>query len=367
MRAAVKTAAIAISLGLILLYGPGFGWEESMEPQEDSSTLKGKYNLIVPGPDYTIRGKLIVPELSTEDNRPPVVVMAHGLGLIQEFQLQPFINAFQNMGLAVVTFDFPTFGASSGLPRHQIVPTNNWKYIQRVVLHLQEHKQNEVDATRVALWGTSLGGGHVLDCAAMWKENSPIKAVVANVPHTQSALETVLEMLSRDPVLYLPGLVKVLMAEVKQFMMQKPWYLPLCGPPGSPAILQNEGDEEGYSKFYRDSTSLLYDGYWRNAATALSALRLLVYRPLNHASSIQTVPALFVAAQNDTLCPLHAVQKTATQIPNSQVALLENTTHFDVYYDETLKQVLSITTKFLQGHFYSPPAGERNHETSGQV
>ncbi|KAL7563903.1 hypothetical protein ACA910_008036 [Epithemia clementina (nom. ined.)] len=496
----VTIAVLAVSSRLLWLYAPGLEWDISQQQQpilDDSGVIRRTasspeqqqeqeqrvYNLTIPGADYILRGRLFLPNIHHKDendknndddkndendddkedaatsksssnknksnnnnNRPPpVVIMAHGLGLIQDFGLQPFIQAFLGMDLAVVTFDYPTFGASSGLPRHDIYPAQNYKYIQRIITYLQHQQQQQqsnqdqdhdmvpasVDATRVALWGTSLGGGHVLDCATQCfprdgnddgdggGHQNPIKAVVANVPHVQSALETVLEMLWSDPMLYLPGLCRVVLAVLKQWAWQlvalvplqqekqqqqnqhKAWYLPITGPPGSCAILQNQGDEQGYTSLVRQSSINVIDDdnddnddntnnyYWRNAATASSVLRLLAYRPLNNFSPSYNYnnlqqgppPTLLVAAQDDTLCPLHAVQKAAQKLmslsspsPSSshttkqahQLVILPNAGHFDVYRtgSEALTLALSITTKFLQQHILSDQAPETSSSTS---
>ena len=457
-------AFFAIGMGLVLLYAPGFDWKSAKEP---SSTMKSQqqqqqqqqqrdgdyyYNLVIPGSDSTIRGKLFLPNNNNmsfhddddDDNNnkekkaqqlPPVIILAHGMGLIQDFQLHSYVQAFtQEAGLAVVTFDYPTFGASTGTPRHDIIPWNNWKHIDRVVSYLQQEQSLVIDVTRMALWGTSLGGGHVLDYVNLKtaatiattttttttttagdnnNENDstnttpqsssfPIRAVVANVPCTQSGLETVIEMLLGDfGLIHFPGLIKILLAILKQVLTQQPWYIPLTGPPGSAAILQNPGDEIGYGKFYKnnkDDNNLVVldnnnnnqqqeeqqeddddndqDLSWRNAATTFSAFRTLFYRPLNHVSSsssvvsslasssssqeeatrkqgVGVVPTLLVAAELDTLCPLHAVEKMAQLLPQSQLVVLNGTSHFDVYYNESLQQSLSIMIPFLNQHLFS--------------
>ncbi len=52
-----------------------------------------------------------------------------------------------------------------------------------------------VDPSRLALWGVSFSGGHVLSLAAQLGDN--VTAVVANEPHLTSSIEMVKGTLTR--------------------------------------------------------------------------------------------------------------------------------------------------------------------------
>ena len=88
-----------------------------------------------------------------------------------------FAERFAAGGLAALVFDYRYLGVSGGEPR-QLIDTRR----QRVDLrHAVEFARSrpDVDATRIALWGNSLGGSHVIHAAA---EDTEIAAIVANVP-----------------------------------------------------------------------------------------------------------------------------------------------------------------------------------------
>jgi len=97
-------------------------------------------------------------------------------------------------------------------------------------------------------------------------------------------------------------------------------------------------------------------GEWRAVATALSAARLLAYRPLSSAGALR-VPTLVVAAQNDTLCPLRAAERAAALRP-AEVALrvLPGAGHFDVYREPHLGRALALEVAFLERHLLGPRA-----------
>jgi len=120
-------------------------------------------------------GWLYLPEAATP--RPPVVVMAHGFGAERTFRLPAFAERFVARGLAVFLFDYRGFGASDGAPRQWVSPRRHLEDWLAAVEHVKGLAS--VDPGRLALWGTSFGGGHVLVVAA---RTPGITAVVAQVP-----------------------------------------------------------------------------------------------------------------------------------------------------------------------------------------
>lgn len=105
----------------------------------------------------------------------PVIILCHGFCGIQEVLLPRFAEAFVGAGYAAVTFDYRGFGASGG-ERGRLVPSMQIEDIHTVIAWVKALPG--VDAARVGLWGTSLGGGHVLAAAA---SDPSIRAVVSQL------------------------------------------------------------------------------------------------------------------------------------------------------------------------------------------
>lgn len=107
----------------------------------------------------------------------PCVVLAHGFSGTMDWIVPDFASRFAAGGLAALIFDYRYLGASDGRPRQQISTPRQRVDLRNAVIFARTCAG--IDRERIALWGTSLGGGHVLDVAA----NDPsIAAVVANVP-----------------------------------------------------------------------------------------------------------------------------------------------------------------------------------------
>jgi len=107
----------------------------------------------------------------------PAVVMAHGFSAVKEMALDKFAQVFCDAGLAVLVYDHRNFGESDGTPRQEIniwAQARDYRYAIGWVA-----VQSEVDADRIAIWGSSFSGGQVIVVGACDKR---VKAVVANVP-----------------------------------------------------------------------------------------------------------------------------------------------------------------------------------------
>ncbi|OUL85451.1 alpha/beta hydrolase [Paraburkholderia hospita] len=105
----------------------------------------------------------------------PVIVLCHGFCGTQEMLLPSFAVAFALAGYAAVTFDYRGFGLSGG-EKGRLIPSMQIEDIATVVTFVKELPG--IDAQRVGLWGTSLGGGHVLATAA---SDRSIKAAVSQL------------------------------------------------------------------------------------------------------------------------------------------------------------------------------------------
>src|SRR3954462_13228881 len=107
----------------------------------------------------------------------PCVVMAHGFTATRGDGLPAYAERFAAAGLAVVLFDYRHFGRSTGEPR-QLLDIGRQLDDYRAAVAFARSLPG-VDAGRIALWGTSFSGGHVLTLAA---EDHGIAAAVAQVP-----------------------------------------------------------------------------------------------------------------------------------------------------------------------------------------
>jgi pimeloyl-ACP methyl ester carboxylesterase len=350
----VSTVALAVLLAFVLRSGIDEPeWNYKYDPSAERERKPGHVRFLGGDGATWLTGRFHHPDPdpSAETVTPsPVIVLAQGLGLSHDCSLDSFVKAFTSAGFAAFTFDYATFGASDGVPRHQVNPSMHISDIQAAIETIKEKgrvRELNVDVTRLALWGTSLGGGHVLVVAS---KDPSIKAVVAQIPALASGAESVVGTLMKDPIPTSLGIGNFLLSIAKwaiwNVVFSKPSYLPLHGLPGSAALMQNPGDDEGYASLLPPNGG---EFGWKNAATGGSGLHLLTYRPLNSASSIES-PTLLIAAEHDTLCPANYIKQAAGMINDAELLVLPGVGHFDVYSGEVLQQMLTTTVDFFKKH-----------------
>ena len=107
----------------------------------------------------------------------PLVIMAGGWCYVKELIQPQYARFFVDAGMAVLIFDYRYLGASGGEPRQHIDP---WDQIEdyRNTISFAETLE-EVDADRIAIWGISYSGGHVLIVGSL---DDRVKCVVSNIP-----------------------------------------------------------------------------------------------------------------------------------------------------------------------------------------
>lgn len=265
--------------------------------------------------------------------RPPVVVMAHGLAAQKDFGLQAYAERFVEAGLACLVFDYRHFGESEGEPRNLVNPWMQLKDWSAAVEYARGLE--EVDGSRIGLWGTSFSGGHVLVTAA---RTPRIRAVVAQVPFVDG-LATALGF---PPSYQLRGLMKGLLDGARLLTRKAPHTVRAVGEPGTFALMNTPECMAGYLALVPKDTA------WKNEVPARFTLMVPFYRPTIYAGRI-TCPALVVYARRDSLIPSRAVERTAARIPRAEVVALD-AGHFDVYTEPLFGQVSRRQASFLAEH-----------------
>lgn len=122
----------------------------------------------------TLRGELCVPD---GDGLFPAVVMGGGWLYVKEFNQPLYAERFAERGVASLRFDYRGFGASDGEPRQHVDAWGQIADLRNGLSYLETRE--EVDNSRLGVWGISFGGGHALMVGAL---DQRVRCVVSNVP-----------------------------------------------------------------------------------------------------------------------------------------------------------------------------------------
>jgi fermentation-respiration switch protein FrsA (DUF1100 family) len=277
---------------------------------------------------------LFLPGTGASAGRPPVVVMAHGFGGQREMRLPDFAERFVARGLAALVFDYRCFGDSDGEPRNLIDPRRHVEDWHAAIEHAR--RLPEVDAGRLALWGTSFSGGHVL---AVGSEVAGISAIVSQVPFVgfdPRSAPMPAGMMARAVLSGLRDLARSVRGA-------SPYYVPIAGRPDEFAFLNAPDVMDAFRDLLPPGST------WQNRAPARVLFQMLRYRPLRDAAKIEA-PVLMVAAEEDSLIPIAGVEAASKRIPRCELVILPGTAHFEPYTGEVFERVVAREADFLCRH-----------------
>ena len=227
----------------------------------------------------------------------PVVVMGHGFGGTKDSGLAPFAERFAATGIDVLAFDYRGFGASEGEPRQSL---SVGRQIADYHAAADAAKKLEgVDPTKVALWGASFSGGHVLRVAA---DRDDVGAVIALTPLTSGMAVSRAAMKSRELATSLRWTLTGVRSKVAVARGRAPTLMPLVSPVGAPGALALDGAYESYLTMAGPT--------WRNEIDCSVGLEVLSVRTTQAAKRLRC-PLLVQIADFDQYVPAEAVAATA--------------------------------------------------------
>ncbi|MCE9598694.1 MAG: alpha/beta fold hydrolase [Spirochaetia bacterium] len=264
----------------------------------------------------------------------PTIVLVHGGGATHDMKLEQYETAFSERGFAVLSFDFRHLGESGGEPRQLMSISRYLEDIEAAIHFAKNHPQ--LDASQVALWGTSFGASHALVASARHPE---LKAVVVQCPMLRG----------RSPALA-SGLTSVLrltfpiLSDIGRQVFGLPRkYVALVGNPGDPAFVTVPGALAGWQ-------SVMPEGYrFDNRITAASGISTLFYDASKYARDVQC-PLLVCISDRETLMdPAIAVQ--VARDAKFGKAIHYEADHFQVYHSPVFDQMIEDQISFFAKNF----------------
>jgi cephalosporin-C deacetylase-like acetyl esterase len=266
----------------------------------------------------------------------PCIVMAHGLGGTKDCGLDKYAARFQDAGFAVLAFDYRFFGQSRGEPRQLVwIPyqLEDWAGAIAYARSLEE-----VDDSRIALWGSSLSGGHVIVMAA---KDHNIACAVAQCPGLDGRASAKWALEHQGLAYTLRQVVHGQRDLVRSWLKLSPHKVPLVGKPGTVALMSTP---DAYESFGRIAPKDFI-----NQACARIIIRGDKYRPLAHAKNVRC-PILLQICDHDDVTPPSAVQQTINELGQYAEVKHYPIGHFDVYLDANFEQSIADQVDFFKKH-----------------
>ena len=262
----------------------------------------------------TIRGWLRTPNLPSTDAPLPLVILAHGLGGLKEWTIPEVADVLNEAGIAALAFDYRNFGDSDGMPREEVDHVgqiDDWRDAVTFATTLPE-----IDAERIGLWGTSLGGRNVLAAGAV---DHRVRCIFSQVPPLTAAPEVIQAMLGATSQ---EAADRAVNDELRHRALGgEPRYVDFPTEPGTEYY-------DYWATFGADEKR-----NWTPHVTVGSFVPSLVddIRPL--LPRISPTPVLVVVAETDMFCPPAVLVPAFNTIPGPKKLMTVPGHHYSVYTD----------------------------------
>ncbi|WP_371832162.1 alpha/beta hydrolase [Rhodococcoides fascians] len=263
---------------------------------------------------------------------PPIVVLAHGFAAFRELRLDAYASRFAQAGYAALVFDYRHWGDSDGQPR-RVLDIAKQHADWRAAVAFARTLDN-VDASRLVGWGSSFGGGHVLDLAA---KDHTLAGAIVQVPHVSGPAST----FTQKPKAVVRLMIAAIRDQVGAWTGRPPYRVKSIGRPGEMAMMTSPGAYEQVERMGDMREELLLE----NDVAARIVLRVPFYSPGRHVRRV-TAPTLIQLAYRDDVTPIDTALAVARRIPNGEI-LTYDCGHFDPYLDPYFDTIVGDQIDFL--------------------
>lgn len=282
-------------------------------------------------PGYELSGLVYRP---AGDRSPtlPGIVLCQGFGGFKEGTPPTLATHVAAKGYVVLSFDYRGFGESEG-PRGRLDPFGQVQDIRDAMTYLAD--LDDVDGSRIGLYGTSFGGALVSYAAAV---DDRAKSVVATVPvsHGERWLRSLrrhwefeefldeLEVDRHERVL--SGRSRL----VDKYHIMVP----------------DPQTEEYYAEVVRKEPNLSHA-----QITLESVERIMEFHPVDVAHLISPRPLLIIAAERDILVkPSEATNLYEAAREPKRLITMPGVNHFTVYQPPVREEVMDLATEWFDAH-----------------
>jgi fermentation-respiration switch protein FrsA (DUF1100 family) len=265
--------------------------------------------------------------------------MAHGFSAVREQRLDAYAERFAQAGLAALVFDYRHFGAGEGEPRQLLSIAGQLEDWNAAIAHARS--LDGIDPKRIALWGSSFSGGHVVATAAGDPE---VAAVVSQAPFTDG----ISAMRANPPVAVLRQGLAGIRDAISALLGREPHYIPAVGPPGSLAVMTAPEAQPGFRALDPPTST------WVNRVAARVMLTVGSYRPYSKFAKLR-MPVLVQTCDKDETTPPGPAVRAAERSPNAEL-IRYPIGHFEIYMDPNFERTVADQLEFLTRNLLGTPA-----------
>jgi fermentation-respiration switch protein FrsA (DUF1100 family) len=339
--------SIGLMIGIIILYfsivtfAPGFKVpEQRLEKTEQLiREVDAKPTWSRKDVSFKVKGTSISAWLYLPENLSvpvPCIVMGHGFGGTKDMLLESYAIRYQEAGFAALVFDYRHFGESEGEPRQLVWIPYQLEDWSAAIAYARGLK--EVDPAKIALWGASMSGGHVIVTAAKDKNIACVSAQCPGLDGHASGGMALKRM-------GIGHILRRIMHGQRDFFRSwfglSPHKIPLVGKPGSIAGMNTQDAYDFFIKYASED--------YINEVCARIMLRGDKYRPVKHARNIRC-PVLLQICEHDSIIPKSAAEETEKELGEYAEVIYYPIGHFDIYMGDNFEKAVNDQLDFFKKH-----------------
>jgi len=281
---------------------------------------------------FLVKGWLFMPSDSI-NKKLPAIVMAPGFSGTKECNYQFFAETFSKEGFAVLLFDYPNFGESSGSVKGEVNP---WQQIQAYrdgISYLESRE--DIDADRIGVWGGSYSGGHALVVSAF---DNRVKCLVAMTPFISGSYY-----------------IKNLPDEIKSFLFNQFNADRLSRIKGEELVMipVATNDSQQFSAISGNHAWEFIESFkdyaptFENSVTLKSLEMQLEYEPGYYVQNISAIPKLFIIAREDEMVPEQLIVDAYNKASEPKKLSYIDGFHFSPYM-EKLREASTLALEWFK-------------------
>ena len=266
----------------------------------------------------------------------PCVVLNNGLGGTRDIVVGPYARRFAAAGLAALTYDYRHFGDSAGEPRQLYLSDLQIDDCRGAVAHARSLP--EIDAGRIAIWGTSACGGYGLVVAA---EDGDIACVCSQCASLDHGADGKLIFQREGIGYFLRLLIHAARDKGRARFGLSPHHIGIVGRPHTPALLTAPGVLEDcapvFGAGFRNElcARVMVTPHGRTAADVIERVRC---------------PVLIQICEKDPLVSLEGSLKMAARLGRPAEVKRYPIGHFDIYQRDHFERAVADQVEFLCRH-----------------
>lgn len=274
-------------------------------------------------------------------NKLSCVVLANGFSGTMDWILPDLAERFSKAGFAAFIFDYRHLGKSEGEPRQIINLKKQRTDLRNALRWVRNH--TDIDKSKIALWGTSLGGSHVVEVAATDNE---IAALIGNMPGIDAAKGSNIKAKAKEAGAsnwqLVVASVRLLTAGiydvVRSWFGLTPYYIPIYSSKGK-AIFTDPSQVQRFETLAKVSAT------WENKIAA----RVLFNLPEYKEGTVEQIhaPILITLASKDIELDNEFVKRVFSKAANAEVKEYPYN-HFTMYHGQAFEEVGGDQIAFLK-------------------